>query len=97
MKYQAILFTLSIDVSILIAATGCSGPLQSIESCHGEARPFERTDSGNPLAAAYVHSIGKRNTRQPGLTCKSSPGGPTGRLPGNHCVQAGNPLHRIRL
>ena len=57
MKNQAILFILSIDVSILIAATGCSGPLQSIESCHGEARPFERTDSGNPLAAAYVNSI----------------------------------------
>ena len=54
MKNQAILF---IDVSILIAATGCSDPLQSIQSCHVEARPFERTDSGNPLAAAYVNSI----------------------------------------
>ena len=52
MKNQAILFILSIDVSINIAATGSSGPLQSIQSCHGEARPFERTDSGNPLAAA---------------------------------------------
>ena len=52
MKNQAILFILSIDVSILIAATGCSGPLQSIESCHAQARPFERTDWGNPLAAA---------------------------------------------
>ena len=51
-KNQIILFILSIDVSILIAATGCSSPLQSIESCHAEARPFERTDSGNPLAAA---------------------------------------------
>ena len=52
MKNQAILFILSIDVSILkIAATGCSGPLQSLESCHGEARSFERTDSGSPLAA----------------------------------------------
>ncbi len=57
MKYQAILFILSINVSILIAATGCSGPLQSIESCHGEARPFQRTHSGNPLAAASVNSI----------------------------------------
>ena len=28
MKNQAILFILSIDVSILIAATGCSDPLQ---------------------------------------------------------------------
>ena len=54
MKNQAIL---SIHVSIMIAATGCSGPHQSIESCHGEARPFERTDSGNALAAAYVNSI----------------------------------------
>ena len=34
MKNQVILFILSIDVSINIAATGCSGPLQSIESCH---------------------------------------------------------------
>ncbi len=33
MKNQAILFILSIHVAILIAATGCSGPLQSIESC----------------------------------------------------------------
>ena len=57
MKNQAILFILSIDVSILIAATGCSDPLQSIESCHVEARPLERTDSGNPLAVAYVNSI----------------------------------------
>ena len=52
MNYQAILFILSIDVSILIAAIGCRGPLQSIESCHAQARPFERTDWGNPLAAA---------------------------------------------
>ena len=52
MKQQAILFILSIDVSILIAATRYSGPPQSIESCHGEARPFECTDSVNPLAAA---------------------------------------------
>ncbi len=57
MKNQAILFILSIDVSINIAATGSSGPLQSIQSCHGEARPFERTDSGNPLAAESVNSI----------------------------------------
>ncbi len=57
MKNQAILFILSIDVSILIAATGCSDPLQSIQSCHVEARPLERTDSGNPLATAYVNSI----------------------------------------
>ncbi len=57
MKNRAILFILSIDVSILIAATGCSGPLQSIESCHAQARPFERTDSGNPLAAASVNTI----------------------------------------
>ena len=56
-KNQAILFILSIDVSINIAATGCSGPLQSIESCHAEARPFQRTDWGNPLAAASVNSI----------------------------------------
>ena len=57
MNNQEILFILSIHVSILIAATGCSGPLQSIESCHGEARPFERTDSGHPLAAASANSI----------------------------------------
>ena len=36
MKYQAIL---SIHVSVMIAATGCSGPLQSIKFCHGEAAP----------------------------------------------------------
>ena len=52
MKNQGILFVLSIHVSIMIAATGCSGPLQSIQSCHAQARPFQRTDSGNPLAAA---------------------------------------------
>ena len=57
MKNQAILFVLSIHVSIMIAATGCSGPLQSIEFCHAQARPFQRTDSGNPLAAASVNSI----------------------------------------
>ncbi len=57
MKNQAILFVLSIHVSIMIAATGCSGPLQSIQSCHAQARPFQRTDSGNPLAAASVNSI----------------------------------------
>ena len=57
MKNQAILFILSIHVAILIAATGCSGPLQSIQSCHAQARPFQRTDSGNPLAAASVNSI----------------------------------------
>ena len=57
MNNQEILFILSIHVCILIAATGCSGPLQSIESCHGEARPFERTDSGHPLAAASANSI----------------------------------------
>ena len=44
MKNQAILFILSIDVSIMIAATGCSRPLQSIEFCHAQARPFERKD-----------------------------------------------------
>ena len=48
MKNQAILFILSIDVFFMIAATGCSGPLQSIESWHGEARPFEPTDSEIP-------------------------------------------------
>ena len=48
MKNQAILFILSIDVFFMIAATGCSGPLQSIESCHGEAGPFEPTDSEIP-------------------------------------------------
>lgn len=47
-----ILFIPCIHVSILFAATGCSGPLQSIEFGHGEARPIERTDSGNPLEAA---------------------------------------------
>ena len=52
MKNQAILFILSIDVSIIIVDTGCSGPLQSIEFCFAEAGPFERTDSENPLAAA---------------------------------------------
>ena len=57
MKNQAILFILSIHVSISIAATGCSGPLQSIQSCHAQARPFEPTDSGNPLAAASVNLI----------------------------------------
>ena len=57
MKNQAILFILSIHVSISIAATGCSGPLQSIHSCHAQARPFERTDSGNPLPAASVNLI----------------------------------------
>ena len=57
MKNQGILFVLSIHVSIMIAATGCSGPLQSIQSCHAQARPFQRTDSGNPLAAASVNSI----------------------------------------
>ena len=57
MKNQAILFILSIHVAILIAATGCSDPLQSIQSCHAQARPFQRTDSGNPLAAASVNSI----------------------------------------
>ena len=31
MKNQAILFILSIHVFFMIAATGCSGPLQSIE------------------------------------------------------------------
>ncbi len=40
MNNQAILFILSIDVSILIAAIGCSSPLQSIESCPAEAHPF---------------------------------------------------------
>ena len=39
MNYQAILFILSIHVSFIIAATGCSGPLQSLESCHAEAAP----------------------------------------------------------
>ena len=48
MKNQAILFILSIHVFFMIAATGCSGPLQSIESWHGEARPFEPTDSEIP-------------------------------------------------
>ena len=57
MKNQGILFVLSIHVSIMIAATGCSDPLQSIQSCHAQARPFQRTDSGNPLAAASVNSI----------------------------------------
>ena len=43
MNYQvilSILSILSIHVSILIAATGCSGPLQSIESCCAEAPPL---------------------------------------------------------
>ena len=40
MKNQAILFVLSIHVSIMIAATGCSGPLQSIQSCHAQHAPF---------------------------------------------------------
>ena len=48
MKNQAILFILSIHVFFMIAATGCSGPLQSIQSWHGEARPFEPTDSEIP-------------------------------------------------
>ena len=54
MNYQAIL---SIDVSIMIAATGCSGPLLSIELCHAEALPLEGRDSGNPLPAASVNSL----------------------------------------
>ena len=57
MNYQAILSILSIDVSILIAATGCSGPLQLIQLCHAEARPLEGRDSGNPLPAASVNSL----------------------------------------
>ena len=57
MKNQAILFILSIHVSIMITNVGCSGPLRSIEVCRAEAHPFERTDSGNPLAAAEVNSI----------------------------------------
>ncbi len=57
MNYQAILSILSIDVSIMIAATGCSGPLQLIQLCHAEARPLEGRDSGNPLPAASVNSL----------------------------------------
>ena len=34
MNYEAILY---IHVSIMIAPTGCSGSLESVESCHGDS------------------------------------------------------------
>ena len=50
-------FILCIHVSVNIAATGCSGPLQSIESRHAEAGPFEPTDSGNPYVTINRSSL----------------------------------------
>ena len=67
MKNQAILFFLSIDVSIMIAATGCSRPLQSIEFCHAQARPFERKGfRGRRENPPEAHSIPLTVLTQPG-------------------------------